>query len=53
MSDVVVPAPPKKIWVGFDLGGTKMQVVICDESFKPLLRKKKKTRGTDGAKSGP
>lgn len=51
MSDAVSPEP-KKLWIGFDLGGTKMQVVVCDEHFKPLVRKKKKTKGTEGAKSG-
>lgn len=52
MSEVEVASSPKKLWIGFDLGGTKMQVVVCDENFQPLLRKRKKTRGTEGAKSG-
>ena len=45
-------AENKRFWVGFDLGGTKMQAVVCDDRMRPLLRKRKKTKGTDGAKSG-
>jgi glucokinase len=41
-----------KVWVGFDLGGTKMLVVLYDEELKPLARKRRKTRGSDGADSG-
>ena len=42
----------KRFWIGFDLGGTKMQGVICDSDLRPLARIRKKTRGTEGAKSG-
>ena len=37
-------------WVGFDLGGTKMMAVVYDSDFKPLGRKRRKTRdkGKDG-----
>ena len=41
-----------RVWVGFDLGGTKMLVVLYDDQFKPLGRRRRKTRGSDGAESG-
>ncbi len=40
------------VWVGFDLGGTKMLAVIHDENLKPLGRKRRKTRGHEGAEAG-
>ncbi len=39
-------------WVGFDLGGTKMHAVLFDRRFQVLARRKKKTRGHDGAEAG-
>ena len=33
-----------KVWVGFDLGGTKMLAVVFDEEFRILGRKRRKTR---------
>lgn len=39
-------------WVGFDLGGTKMQAVLFDRKFNVIARRKKKTRGADGAEAG-
>jgi len=42
----------KKIWVGFDLGGTKMLATVFDDKFKPLGRKRRKTRGAEGAAAG-
>ncbi|HMP91002.1 MAG TPA: ROK family protein [Kiritimatiellia bacterium] len=42
----------KKIWVGFDLGGTKMLATVFDEKFKPLGRKRRKTKGAEGAAAG-
>lgn len=41
-----------KVWVGFDLGGTKMLAVVYDEQFQPLGRKRRKTRGSEGADNG-
>jgi glucokinase len=41
-----------KVWMGFDLGGTKMLAILYDDEFKPLGRKRRKTRGSDGADSG-
>ncbi len=42
----------KKYWVGFDLGGTKMLASVLDEKFKPLVRRRKKTKGNEGAEAG-
>ena len=38
----------KKYWMGFDLGGTKMLATIYDDQFKPLGKKKRKTRSREG-----
>ena len=35
---------PDKVWVGFDLGGTKMLAVVFDENFQVLGKKRRKTR---------
>jgi glucokinase len=43
---------PESYWIGFDLGGTKMQVVIYDSRFQVRARKRRRTRGNDGAESG-
>lgn len=40
------------VWVGFDLGGTKMLATILDEDLQPLGRKRRKTRGHEGAEAG-
>lgn len=46
-------APPaEQNWVGFDLGGTKMHAVLFDRRFQILSRRKKKTRGHEGAEAG-
>ncbi|TWU26334.1 Glucokinase [Novipirellula galeiformis] len=42
----------KNIWIGFDLGGTKMLAIAYDENWKPLGRRRRKTRGRDGSDSG-
>lgn len=34
----------QKVWVGFDLGGTKMMAVVFDANFKVLGKKRRKTR---------
>jgi glucokinase len=39
-------------WVGFDLGGTKMMAVAFDAQFRPLGRKRRRTKGNEGAKAG-
>ena len=42
----------KDVWVGFDLGGTKMLAVIYDGDFRPLGKAKQKTLGHKGLESG-
>jgi glucokinase len=42
----------KKHWVGFDLGGTKMMAAVFNEEFRPVGRKRRKTKGMEGAKAG-
>lgn len=37
---------------GFDLGGTKMLCVILDEKQNVIARKRRKTKGTEGAAAG-
>ncbi len=44
--------PAEQNWVGFDLGGTKMHAVLFDRRFQVLARRKKKTRGHEGAEAG-
>ncbi len=39
-------------YCGFDLGGTKMLCVLLDEKFKIIGRKRKKTKGMEGATAG-
>jgi glucokinase len=39
-------------WVGFDLGGTKMMAAIFNGEFRLLGRKRRKTKGNEGAKAG-
>ena len=41
-----------RFWLGFDLGGTKMQSVLFNDRFEPVVRRKKKTRGHEGADAG-
>jgi glucokinase len=42
----------KNLWVGFDLGGTKMLTIAYDENWKPIARRRRKTRGREGSDSG-
>ena len=42
----------RNIWVGFDLGGTKMLSKVYDSDFKELGWERKKTKGHQGAKVG-
>jgi glucokinase len=39
-------------WVGFDLGGTKMLAAVFDAKFRVMARRRKKTKGHEGAESG-
>ncbi|MCH2201119.1 MAG: ROK family protein [Fuerstiella sp.] len=34
----------RRVWVGFDLGGTKMLAVVYDDNFNVLGKKRRKTR---------
>ena len=45
-------AEEKHHWVGFDLGGTKMLSAVFDERFEPIARRRRKTKGFEGAKAG-
>jgi glucokinase len=47
MSEAAAP-----VWIGFDLGGTKMLAVAFDERMQVLGRRRRKTRGNEGAKVG-
>lgn len=40
------------IWIGFDLGGTKMLSIAYDEDWTVLGRRRRKTRGREGSDSG-
>ncbi|MEX0715414.1 MAG: ROK family protein [Planctomycetaceae bacterium] len=42
----------KECWVGFDLGGTKMLATVFDADFRPLGRRRRKTRGHEGVDVG-
>ena len=40
-----MPANSKNVWIGFDLGGTKMLSVAYGDKWKELGRRRRKTRG--------
>ena len=42
----------KDIWIGFDLGGTKMLAIAYDDQWNILGRRRRKTRGREGSDSG-
>ena len=42
----------RRHWVGFDLGGTKMMAAAFNHDFRLLGRKRRKTKGAEGAKAG-
>src|SRR5256885_10480868 len=39
-------------WVGFDLGGTKMMAAAFNADFRLVGRRRRKTKGAEGAKAG-
>ncbi|MEX2578675.1 MAG: ROK family protein [Verrucomicrobiales bacterium] len=41
-----------RVWVGFDLGGTKMLAKVFDDDYRTLGGAKQKTRGAKGAATG-
>ena len=47
---------PKKrkneYWIGFDLGGTKMQANVYNTEFQQLGKERRKTKGHEGAEAG-
>jgi glucokinase len=43
---------PRRYWLGFDLGGSKMLAVVFDQAFKPIVRARKKTRAQAGPRQG-
>src|SRR5947199_10714092 len=42
----------ERVWVGFDLGGTKMNSMLFDGKFAVLGRRRKKSRGSEGVELG-
>lgn len=41
-----------RVWVGFDLGGTKMLAKVFDDDYRSLGKAKQKTQGAKGVKAG-
>lgn len=41
-----------EIYVGLDLGGTKIAGLVCRRNLSPLVRVKKKTKARDGVEAG-
>ncbi len=41
-----------RVWIGFDLGGTKMNAMLFDSAFGVRSRRRKKSRGSEGVESG-
>lgn len=48
----LMAATEKDVWIGFDLGGTKMLTIAYRNDWKVLGRRRRKTRGREGAESG-
>ena len=48
MSEVAEP----KVWVGFDLGGTKMLAQAYDDQFKVIGKDRRKTKSAEKSESG-
>ena len=42
----------KRVWVGFDLGGTKMMAFVFDQDLRVLGKKRRKTRSSSGGGVG-
>jgi glucokinase len=51
VSDSNKPVSPDH-WIGFDLGGTKILSVAFDKNFDEVSRRRRKTKGHEGAKAG-
>ncbi len=39
----------RRLWLGFDLGGTKMMAAVFDQDFRILSSSRAKTKGVEGA----
>lgn len=60
--DLVTPGRPfcgvgmslseRDLWIGFDLGGTKMLAIAYTHDWKAVGRRRRKTRGRDGSDQG-
>lgn len=48
----MIPGSNEKVWIGFDLGGTKMLAAAFTDKLKIVARKRKKTRAHEGLESG-
>jgi glucokinase len=42
----------RNVWVGFDLGGTKMLAVVFDDRFRRIGERRRKTRPSTGSEKG-
>lgn len=42
----------ERVWIGFDLGGTKMLAKVFDDRYETIGRAKQKTQGAKGMKAG-
>ncbi|MCC7420163.1 MAG: ROK family protein [Planctomycetaceae bacterium] len=51
MPEAMNPSPDR-VYIGFDLGGTKMMAAVFDAEFNILSRRRRKTRGNEGQKAG-
>ncbi|MEZ6045138.1 MAG: ROK family protein [Planctomycetaceae bacterium] len=51
LTEPVEKGSKSKIWIGFDLGGTKMLCKAYSDKMKPLGSRRKKTKGKKGEKS--
>ncbi len=45
-------AAKDRVWIGFDLGGTKMLANVFDDNYRLLGRSKQKTQGAKGSRAG-
>jgi glucokinase len=52
VKDSVKEPTSGKVWIGFDLGGTKMLTVAYAEDWTVLGRRRRKTRGREGSDQG-
>ncbi len=44
--------PLERVWIGFDLGGTKMLAKVFNDRYETIGRAKQKTQGAKGMKAG-